>query len=67
MIDQWRCHVCGDLRPDALIGVRTTDRSAAWGMPPGTVKENVRFCLDRPACAKGAETFTFLDARGTKR
>lgn len=43
----WRCHVCGDERPDAAISVFTRERTdifEGW-------KENVRYCNDRPECA----------------
>jgi hypothetical protein len=57
----WTCHVCGDERPDSLIGVHKHHHGAGlcechpddrfeW-------QENVRYCRDRPACAEGATTF----------
>ena len=55
----WTCHVCGAERPDALISVHKTDRSADFGLPPGTWIENVRYCNDRPECVAGAPTVRF--------
>lgn len=54
MIDEWTCHVCGEKRPDAMIGVYKSDISASIGLVPGTVRHNVRHCKDRPACVEGA-------------
>jgi hypothetical protein len=45
----WTCNVCGDTRPDALIGVAKR---------PGPIPEalwNIRYCLDRLACAEFAQ------------
>ena len=51
---EWTCHVCGDTRTDAMIGVLKSDISAQFDLPPGTVGSNVRHCLDRPECVEGA-------------
>lgn len=45
----WKCNVCGGTRPDALIGV------AKRQGPIPTAIWNIRFCLDRPACAEYAQ------------
>ena len=50
----WRCHVCKDSRPDAAISVYKTDTSADFGLPAGTMRQNVRYCNDRPKCVAGA-------------
>ena len=50
----WTCHVCGDVRPDAMISVAKNDRSTEKGLAPGTWIENVRYCNDRPDCVAGA-------------
>jgi hypothetical protein len=47
----WTCHVCGELRPDELIGLIQRERR----MGPGKLIVNVRYCRDRDACAGGAE------------
>lgn len=59
----WKCHICGDTRPDEKISVHKHDRSAEHGMPAGTWTENVRYCNDRPACESGAREHRFGDAR----
>jgi hypothetical protein len=52
----WKCHLCGEERPDAKISVLTTDVSAEHGLPVGTWQQNVRYCNDRPGCIEGAKT-----------
>lgn len=61
--ESWICHICHRLRPDALIGVFKHDRSADWNLPPGSVMENVRYCLDTPACLEAARRFSFVGAK----
>jgi len=61
-VGSWTCHICGRIRPDEFIGVLRTDVSAEWGLPPGTVRQNVRYCKDTPACVEGAKTFRFTPA-----
>lgn len=55
----WTCHVCGDERPDALIGVFQAERELA-GM---TVQCNIRYCRDRADCVADAVYVTFGDER----
>lgn len=50
----WTCHVCGDLRPDNKISVYKKDQSEKWGLPHGSVTQNVRYCNDKPECIEGA-------------
>jgi hypothetical protein len=52
----WNCHICGDLRPDALISVRS--RMVLLGSVEA--QENIRYCNDRPACIEGSKTKSFL-------
>lgn len=54
---EWHCHICGQLRPDAQIGVAKHDTSEEAGLPPGTMQQNVRYCRDKPECVEGAKTF----------
>lgn len=56
----WRCHVCGRTRPDEMISVYQTDISAEHGLAPGTVLQNVRYCLDQPGCVAGVRDFRFF-------
>ena len=46
----WKCHVCGDERPDDKISVYTTTDMVNRVQ----IDTNVRYCNDRPACAGGA-------------
>jgi hypothetical protein len=55
----WTCHVCGDDRPDRLIGVHKHRLRHVQSRV--VMDENVRYCLDRPACAAAAQTFHFID------
>ena len=48
----WTCHVCGSVRPDSKIGVCTRRRLIAGGR--SVVSANVRHCIDREECRKGA-------------
>lgn len=48
---EWTCHVCGELRPDEMIGL--IQRECRMG--PGKLTVSVRYCRDRDACAGGAE------------
>ena len=58
----WKCHVCGDERPDASISVHKRDSI----MPGGTsITENIRYCNDRVSCTVGAEHITFLGKDGS--
>lgn len=57
---EWRCHVCQDIRPDALISVLSSSKSIG-GVP---VTMNVRYCNDRPACIEGAKNVDFLKNSG---
>jgi hypothetical protein len=58
MIDHWKCHICGDERPDAQISVLSKDISAEHNLPPGTMQQ-IRYCNDRKECIEGAKTFSF--------
>ncbi len=57
MLDVWDCHVCGDERPDDVIGVFKVDTSAENGLPPGTMVQNIRYCTDKPECVIGARSY----------
>lgn len=57
---RWTCHVCGLERPDRFISVYVTDLSSEKHMPPGTLKQNVRFCNDNPDCIDRAKTFRLI-------
>lgn len=52
----WRCHACGDLRPDAATNVHTRYRTIRSGKRPATMAFNVTHCTDRPPCVEYAQT-----------
>jgi hypothetical protein len=56
----WKCHICGEERPDHLISVHKRDSSEEYGLPPGTMGQNIRFCNDNPMCREEAHSFSFL-------
>ncbi len=60
MILEWTCHICGKTRPDACISVHSKDMSADYDLPPGTMKQNVRYCNDNPDCVEKAPSFSFI-------
>ena len=45
----WRCHVCGELRPDDKISVAVHTRVDGNGIES---KQNVRYCNDNGTCEK---------------
>lgn len=55
----WRCHACGDERPDAVIAVFT--RRVFTGTLAG--QEHVRYCRDRQECVEGARRVSWLRPR----
>lgn len=52
----WSCHVCGEIRSDDKISVysREVDLDGI------KIKQNVRYCNDRPACIEGAKNVDWL-------
>lgn len=56
----WTCHVCGKERPDQLISVFKRDISHTFGLPTGTVQENVRYCNDSQSCFDRAQSYRHL-------
>jgi hypothetical protein len=50
----WTCHVCHCLRPDSKVSVYQRDISAFWGLAPGSLHENIRFCNDKAECFLGS-------------
>ena len=55
---EWTCHVCGDLRPDDKISVYSTEKP--FGTTGVMMKQNVRYCNDRPSCIEGAKHIDFM-------
>ena len=59
----WKCHICGEERPDEKISV-VTKPLVINGQTVGD--QNIRYCNDRPACIEGAKTFSFVAAAAQK-
>ena len=57
----WKCHICGDERPDEKISVLSKPIVTNGQVVPGG-QQNIRYCNDRPACIEGAEVFSFFKA-----
>ena len=51
----WTCHICNEVRPDAMIGVHTRNKMIG----PVEFQENVRYCLDNDDCTEKAMSHTF--------
>ena len=56
----WICHICKKERPDSMISVCQKDVSEEYNLPPGTMKENIRYCNDNPECISKSKNFSFL-------
>jgi hypothetical protein len=53
--ETWVCMVCGDERPDHLIGVQSFEYPLRIGAQTVSVMTvNVRHCTDRSSCVVGA-------------
>ncbi len=57
---KWSCHICGEIREDRNISVRSNDRSDEYNLSYGTFKENVRYCNDNYDCIENSKTYTHL-------
>ena len=53
----WPCHICKERRPDDKISVFKTDTSEEYGVPKGTMSQNVRYCNDKEDCIEKAKTY----------
>lgn len=58
--ETWKCHICGEERPDSAIDVYTRDISHVYDLPAKSISENIRFCRDRAACVKGVAFYSHL-------
>ncbi len=56
LFDTWKCHICGEERPDERIAV-VSKPLIINGKTVG--EQNIRYCNDRPACIEGAKEFSF--------
>lgn len=57
---EWTCHICGAVRPDEFISVRSTDVSKSHGLKPGAMLMNVRYCNDNPSCIEKSKSKNLL-------
>lgn len=53
----WKCHICGEERPDEKISVLSKPL-VINGQIRG--EQNIRYCNDRPGCIDGAKEFSFF-------
>ncbi|GAA4649064.1 hypothetical protein GCM10023116_13380 [Kistimonas scapharcae] len=56
---EWPCQICKDIRPDDKISVISTDVSSEHGWPEGTMRQNVKYCNDRPDCMEKAKVYRY--------
>lgn len=54
----WKCHVCGDERPDAAISICKVPFEIA-GIPS---TQNIRYCNDRADCSSKAPSISLFKA-----
>ena len=66
--DTWKCHICGEERPDEKISVLSKPIMINGQVVPGG-EQNIRYCNDRPVCIEGAKEFSFFKeaSNGIKR
>jgi hypothetical protein len=53
----WKCHICGENRPDARISVRSTPLIIN-DMEVGS--QNIRYCNDKQSCIEESKTFSLI-------
>jgi hypothetical protein len=58
ILDTWKCHICGDERPDDKISVFKHSTTTPGGI---RLSENVRYCNDRKKCIEAAPNFHFIE------
>jgi hypothetical protein len=59
LFDTWKCHICGEERPDDKISVLSKPLIINGQVVLGS-QQNIRYCNDRPACIEGAKEFSFF-------
>ncbi|MBA7528552.1 hypothetical protein ES705_20739 [subsurface metagenome] len=59
LFDTWKCHICGEERPDERISVLSKPLIINGQVVLGS-QQNIRYCNDRPACVEGAKEFSFF-------
>lgn len=63
MIHNWACDVCGKIREDAKIKVRSVDLSEQMGKRRGSVVRNIKYCADSDKCKETAHSGSFVRLR----
>lgn len=63
MSETWSCHICRVVRPDAAISVISVDTSGAFGLPRGTMHQNIRYCNDNASCEAAAPQYRHAKGR----
>ena len=63
LFDTWKCHICGEERPDNKMSVLSKPLIIKGQVIPGS-GQNIRHCNDRPACIEGAKEFSFFKGSG---
>ena len=56
----WKCHICGDERPDEKIPVLSKPLIINGQVVLGS-QQNIRYCNDRSTCIEGAKDFSFFE------
>ncbi len=59
----WKCHVCGEERPDDKISVLSKPLIINGQVVLGG-EQNIRYCNDRPACIEGAKEHCLFKGKG---
>jgi len=59
--DTWRCHICGEERPNSKISVLTKPL-VVNGQVCG--EQNIRYCNDKQLCVDGAKNYSFFKEGG---
>lgn len=57
----WKCHICGETRPDNKISILTKPLAMNSGLNIG--EQNIWYCNDKPECLEGAKKFSFVKLR----
>lgn len=57
--ETWKCHICGEERPDNKISVLSKPLIIN-DVPISSGQENIRYCNDQPSCIEGAKNYSFF-------
>jgi len=62
---EWRCDICGKMRPDAKINILVKHHDFKDGL--GDVQENLKYCNDDPHCFREIRYFSYIKKEETNR